>query len=110
MTTHRNTWKQAERDVANELGGVRIPCSGNGGITGDVLCDRMHVEVKMREKLILHPWYQKAKKDAQKMKIVKPVVLAVRMKGTHSIYVIMEIKDFKQFLNQGEKKDGDNPI
>lgn len=108
MATSRSTWKRLEREVAKELGGVRIPCSGNAGLEGDVLHDHLHIEAKLREKLKIHTWYQKAREDSLKMKIKKPVALALKMKGKHTTYIVMDIQDFKQFLNiktEGENAD-----
>jgi hypothetical protein len=89
------TWKAVERKVARKLGGQRIPCSGNGEIPGDVQHPRWHVEVKTRKNLVLKTWYDKAKEDSKKNpEGEKPVLLVVKMKGSHRTFVVMDIDDF----------------
>ncbi len=55
-------WKRAERQVAQALGGVRLPNSGRG--QPDVVADRFAVQVKVRETLPL--WLTDAVAQAER--------------------------------------------
>jgi len=93
--TSSSTWKALERMAAKELGGARIPCSGNGGIQGDVLHDKYFIECKLRQGFVAQKWYDKAKKES---KGKKPVLLVVKSKGRHNTFVMMDIEDFKRLM------------
>ena len=49
--TARNTWKAAERRVAEDLGGRRIPVTGIDRDGADVVTPMFHVQVKLRKRL-----------------------------------------------------------
>ncbi len=55
-------WKRAERQVAQALGGVRLPNSGRG--QPDVVADQFAVQVKVRETLPL--WLTEAVDQAER--------------------------------------------
>lgn len=88
MATHKRTWKKAEQRVAKLFGTRRRRGSGSDPETGgdDILHDRLHVEVKYREKQAVMTTYRDAKEKADsegKMPIVvllekrSPVILLV---------------------------------
>lgn len=54
--TARNTWKAAERRVAVDLGGARIPVTGIDRDGADVVTPLFHVQVKLRKALPTWLW------------------------------------------------------
>lgn len=96
MPTSRSAWKAHERRTAKSLGGKRIACSGTGDIKGDVLHDQFHIECKLRAKLSIYPWYNKAKEEAKESG--KMPMLVVRQKYKHLDLVVLSIEDFNKVL------------
>jgi len=54
--TARNTWKGAERRIAADLGGLRIPVTGVDRDGADVVTELFHVQVKLRKSLPAWLW------------------------------------------------------
>lgn len=54
--TARSTWKGAERRVAADLGGNRIPVTGIDRDGADVVTPLFHVQVKLRKCLPVWLW------------------------------------------------------
>lgn len=54
--TARNTWKNAERRVAEDLGGQRIPVTGIDRHGADVVTPLFHVQIKLRKALPSWLW------------------------------------------------------
>jgi hypothetical protein len=54
--TARSTWKGAERRVAADLGGQRIPVTGVDRDGADVLTPMFHVQIKLRKCLPQWLW------------------------------------------------------
>jgi hypothetical protein len=54
--TKRNTWKDAERRVARDLGGRRIPVTGIDRHGADVLTGLFAVQVKIRKCFPVYIW------------------------------------------------------
>src|SRR5688572_16205898 len=64
--TARETWKNAERRVAADLGGLRIPVTGIDRHGADVVTPMFHVQVKLRKALPgwLWTWLAGIRSDA----------------------------------------------
>jgi hypothetical protein len=54
--TQRGTWKAAERRVAEDLGGQRIPVTGIDRDGADVVTPLFHCQVKLRKALPVWLW------------------------------------------------------
>jgi len=54
--TARSTWKGAERRIATDLGGQRIPVTGIDRDGADVVTPVFHVQVKLRKSLPAWLW------------------------------------------------------
>jgi hypothetical protein len=54
--TARATWKAAERRVAADLGGSRIPVTGIDRHGADVVTPMFHIQVKLRKSLPTWLW------------------------------------------------------
>jgi hypothetical protein len=80
-----STWKGIERAVARELQGVRVPCSGNGNIKGDVIQLRLLpgviAECKHGRQIVkagpakLSEWLREAERDAHTAGALGPVLV-----------------------------------
>ena len=97
-------WKACERRVAELLGGQRIPITGRQrGDTPDIEHEALSIEVKSRKSL--PAWLldalnqaQAASKDGKKMPVV--VLHQDHAPYAHSL-VVLELKDFADYLNGG---------
>jgi hypothetical protein len=94
--TARATWKAAERRVAEDLGGRRIPVTGIDRHGADVVTPLFHVQVKLRKALPawLWEWLEGIRNDANPQGKVGIVVLKKpRQKDTDGL-VVMSYADF----------------
>lgn len=70
MSTHRNTWKAAERRVAALFGTLRQRLSGSSGRADETAADTKHpilfIEVKYREKHTVRTLFDATAKLARK--------------------------------------------
>jgi hypothetical protein len=92
--THRNTWKQRERDIAHFFGGERTPLSGGNSkhTCGDVIHDKLYVEVKYRAKHTLYTLWDDTKKKADKEG--KTPVVCICEKGRPGFLIVAHCDDF----------------
>ena len=94
--TARNTWKAAERRVAADLGGSRIPVTGIDRDGADVITPLFHCQVKLRKCLPawLWGWVSGIRSDAQpKGKIGLLILKLPRQRDTEGL-VVMSYGDF----------------
>ena len=94
--TARNTWKGAERRVAADLGGARIPVTGIDRCGADVESSVFCVQVKLRKALPewLWRWLGGVRSDAQpKGKVGILVLKKPRQKDVDGL-VVMSYGDF----------------
>jgi hypothetical protein len=94
--TARATWKAAERRVAEDLGGRRIPVTGIDRHGADVVTPMFHIQVKLRKALPawLWEWLEGIRNDANPHGKVGIVVLKKpRQKDTDGL-VVMSYSDF----------------
>ena len=93
--TARATWKAAERRVARDLGGQRIPVTGIGRDAADVVTPLFHVQVKLRNSLPswLWGWLSGIRMDAEAGKIGILVLKRPRECDREAL-VVMSYGDF----------------
>ncbi len=94
--TARNTWKAAERRVATDLGGARIPVTGIDRDGADVVTPMFHCQVKLRKALPtwLWGWLSGIQGDAKPHGKVGILILKKpRQKDTEGL-VVMSYGDF----------------
>lgn len=105
----RNRWKSVERQIAEHLGGRRVPVSGRTrGWAPDIDHEWLAIEVKSRKAMlqILATMMDQAKKAAiwaQRRGKVQLPIGVYHVTGTHidNAYVFMRLGDFCQyFLNE----------
>lgn len=97
-STHRSTWKRAERMIAAFFGSKRTPLSGgNSGHTrSDTLHPKLFVEAKYRARFELYQLYlDTAEKALLENKI--PIV-AIKQKNTDGFLVLIDPKHMKDIL------------
>lgn len=96
MSTHRNTWKQGERCVADFFGSKRTPLSGgNSGHTrSDSLSKYFFVETKYRESNATFKLFEKTKALAKKEKKI-PVVCLIQ-KRKHGFLIVADASSFAE--------------
>lgn len=94
--TARNTWKGAERRVAADLGGQRIPVTGIDRDGADVVTPMFHVQVKLRKALPawLWEWLAGIRNDAKPQGKVGIVVLKKPRQRDSEGLVVMSYADF----------------
>ena len=100
MSTHRNTWKQRERDVAAYFGSERTPLSGGNSkhTRSDTLSTCFYVEVKYRQHhAAVELFLDTAKKAALEKKL--PVVVLAE-KGKPGFYILTSEKFFPLVATQ----------
>jgi len=95
---NRKRGKRIERDLAKRLGGKRVGILGKTDISHAVFS----FEVKGRVKFVAEKWFQQAVRNCEEGKI--PAVI-VHVTGQHhgNDYVIMQLKDFEDWLGRVEK-------
>jgi hypothetical protein len=98
MSTHKNTWKARERQIASFFYTKRTPLSGgNSGITrSDSLSDTFFVEAKLREKHATCSLYRDTAKLA-KLEGKIPVV-ALTEKGREGFLIVVDSRHFLKLL------------
>jgi len=94
--TARNTWKAAERRVAEDLGGRRIPVTGIDRNGADVVTPLFHVQVKLRRALPawLWGWLGGIRGDAMQSGRVGVLVLKKPRQADVDGLVVMSYGDF----------------
>lgn len=100
--TSRARWKRTEREVADKLGGRRVPVSGRTrGDVPDVAHDRYAIEVKHRESL--PQWIKEAmlqaiacRKTAAQIPLV---VLHEKGKRHDDDLCVVRMRDLSAFLD-----------
>lgn len=95
--TARATWKGAERRVAADLGGSRVPVTGIDRDGADVITPMFHVQVKLRKALPgwLWDWLSGIRSDARAKGKVGIVVLKKPRQRDEDGLVVMSYSDFK---------------
>ena len=74
--THSSSWKRAEREIAQRVGGKRVPVSGRArGDAPDVEHPRLAIEVKHRQKL--PEWLLDALAQAEKSAILDQIPVVI---------------------------------
>lgn len=94
--TVRSTWKSAERRVAEDLGGQRIPVTGIDRHGADVVTPMFHCQVKLRKALPgwLWEWLSGIRGDAiPKGKVGILVLKKPRQRDADGL-VVMSYGDF----------------
>jgi hypothetical protein len=94
--TARNTWKGAERRIAADLGGQRIPVTGIDRHGADVRTPMFCVQVKLRKALPewLWTWLAGIRNDAQPSGRVGVLVLKKPRQKDADGLVVMSYSDF----------------
>lgn len=105
--TARNTWKNAERRVAEDLGGKRIPVTGIDRCGADVENSLFCVQVKLRKCLPvwLWGWLSGIRGDATPKGKVGILVLKKPRQRDSDGLVVMSYSDFVD-LHGTVKSDG----
>ena len=91
--TSRNTWKQRERQIADDFGTKRNPLSGSmsGHSSSDSLSETFYLESKLRAK---PPGWNLFLDTKEKAKIEKKVPIVVLSKKFHKDKIAMIEYDF----------------
>jgi hypothetical protein len=94
--TARGTWKAAERRIAEDLGGRRIPVTGIDRHGADVVTPMFHVQVKLRKALPawLWAWLAGIRLDAGPHGRVGVLVLKKPRQDDTDGLVVMSYGDF----------------
>lgn len=94
--TARGTWKAAERRVAADLGGNRIPVTGIDRDGADVVTPMFHVQVKLRKALPgwLWTWLTGIRSDAKRAGKVGVLVLKKPRQADCDGLVVLSYDDF----------------
>jgi hypothetical protein len=94
--TQRGTWKAAERRVAGDLGGQRIPVTGIDRDGADVVTPLFHVQVKLRKSLPswLWAWLGGIQGDAKVAGKVGVLVLKKPRQKDADGLVVLSYSDF----------------
>ena len=103
--TARATWKGAERRVAADLGGTRIPVTGIDRDGADVVTPMFHIQVKLRKALPtwLWTWLAGIQSDAKPAGKVGVLVLKKpRQRDTDGL-VVLSYADFVDLHGTPEK-------
>lgn len=95
--TARSTWKAAERRVAMDLGGQRIPVTGIDRDGADVVTPMFHVQVKLRKALPawLWTWLSGICADAKPHGKVGILILKKPRQADCDGLVVMSFRDFR---------------
>jgi hypothetical protein len=104
--TARATWKAAERRVAADLGGSRIPVSGVDRDGADVITPLFHVQVKLRKCLPvwLWGWLAGIRSDAKPQGKVGILILKKPRQRDAEGLVVLSYEDFIDL--HGKVNDG----
>ena len=93
MSTHRNTWKSAERRIARKFGAERNVGSGSMGrkdkSSSDSTHDTLYIENKLRVKHSAVSLYDDTARKAKKEKKIPMVTLSE--KGRPGFWVLVHI-------------------
>lgn len=94
--TARHTWKNAERRIAADLGGARIPVTGIDRHGADVVTPMFHVQVKLRKALPgwLWDWLGGISSDAKAKGKVGILILKRPRQADAEGLVVMSYADF----------------
>lgn len=105
--TQRSTWKNAERTVARDLGGQRIPVTGIDRHGADVVTPLFHAQVKLRRALPawLGAWLTGIRGTTPADKVGVLVLLTPRQRRRDGL-VVMAYGDFVDYF--GPVGDGDD--
>jgi hypothetical protein len=102
MSTHRNTWKAAERRVAAMFGTLRQRLSGSSGRDDETAADTKHprlfIEVKYRAKHAARSLFDETANLAKKERKT-PVVVLVD-KGRPGFLLCLHINDLSFIASQ----------
>ena len=103
---NRGSWKQAERSIAESLGGVRVPVTGrHRGDAPDIEHPSLSIEVK-KVGMGKRPFITERVKDAIDQAVAAsggtktPIVIIEQTNASRRIerYVVMRFDDFKEML------------
>ena len=96
-------WKQAERRIAEILGGVRVPVTGRQrGATPDVEHETLSIEVKSRKSL--PGWLMDAMEQAQAATEdgrLPVAVLHQDRKSYRDALIVVRLEDFANYMKGG---------
>ena len=94
--TARGTWKAAERRVAMDLGGSRIPVTGIDRDGADVVTPLFHVQVKLRKCLPVWLWAWLTGIRVQASMVGKVGILILKKPRQRDVdgIVVMSYSDF----------------
>ncbi len=100
MTTHSRTWKRAEQKIARLFGARRTPLSGSnsGHTAGDVIHDRLMIEVKYRASHALMTLWRKVNRQARTEG--KTPVVALVEKHKPGALLVIHTDDLQAVLDQ----------
>lgn len=108
--THRNTWKQKERDVGALFGCRRRRGSGCDPETGgdDIVHPRLFVEVRLRKNMTVLKWWEKdVVEPAQREGKFPVLVIFQKGKGQPFIVAPLDAEYLKTILKELEAAGGD---
>lgn len=105
--TARGTWKAAERRVAADLGGRRIPVTGIDRDGADVVTDMFHCQIKLRKALPawLWTWLAGIRSDAKPHGKVGILVLKKPRQADADGLVVLSYSDFVDLHGPIPEKD-----
>lgn len=106
MTTHKNTWKQLERDICKKFGAKRTPLSGsNSGHNTSSDCielspefQKFYIEIKLRAKFSHHETFRDVKQKAKNEQ--KIPLLITHEKYERGALVILRMDDFLELIKK----------
>ena len=106
MTTHKNTWKQLERDICKEFGGKRTPLSGNRSghnTSSDCIAlnpkfSNFYIEIKLRASYLHHRFFDEIKKKAKDEN--KVPLFITREKNKKQKLIILRMEDFLELIKK----------
>lgn len=110
--TARATWKGAERRIAADLGGARIPVTGIDRDGADVVTPMFHVQVKLRKALPawLWAWLAGIRSDATPAGKVGVLILKKPRQDDREGLVVMSYGDFVELHGRPAAYSGLSPV
>lgn len=108
--SRRASWKREERQIAERLGGERVPVNGRQrGSAPDIKHPWLSPEVKSRKStlLTLKEGMDQAAKSAAYSKrqdgVERLPIVVYHVVGTHldNAYVVMKLRDFEEWFGNG---------